>query len=481
MTERSSRAALAASLLATLAATLAIWAVFYPGLLSTDSLYHYRQAVGARFSAIWHPPLLPMLASVVFALGGDLGVLMLLQALAMLFGVRSLLAQTALHVLPAGTSRRHAPLLALAGLAVLLLPFSPLAYYAMTLWKDSWEAILMLWLGALAFRLRRLEPASDAAARMLLALLVVVATMAAMVRLNGTALLPAAAALIYLAGRGRGRRPALAAALLPLLVAPAANAWLNHRLNRHDPFAGTISEHPYSQIMLLELAGLCALSEQTCAGLPHFRSFVLHDRLAERYRPGDIGALFWEQPPILGDAVFRSPYPPLRAEYLRAVRANPLAIARLKLLSFYHLLGLERTALFFQSTIEPNDLELELDRRLASLRGRLVGFTTRAGEGGPLRWLSGVHLVWLAINLVGIAAAASSGALRRLPGSAVLVALLAVTLSYYLSYLPGTPVREFRLLYPATLVVQCLFLGWLGAFLVAAAERRRRPTSPPVA
>ena len=47
---------------------------------------------------------------------------------------------------------RSGPLLVLL---LLLVPISPLAFYLMTLWKDAWAAILMLWIGALGLDLFR--------------------------------------------------------------------------------------------------------------------------------------------------------------------------------------------------------------------------------------------------------------------------------------------------------------------------------------
>jgi hypothetical protein len=224
-----------------------------------------------------------------------------------------------------------------------------------------------------------------------------------------------------------------------------------------DAFFGVTRMHPDSQVMVLDLVGLCAASREVCAELPWTRSHVRDEAALARYRPGDIGFIFWDQPSPV-DTAMRLDYPRLRAEYLKAVRSFPGELARVKLTAFKTLLGIDQTSYFFHGTIVENPYGLRLNDRFARVRRSLTWRVAAAGESPVLRWIGGVHLVWIGVNVLWVAV------LLAMPGGGqyrFLACLLLAPLGYYLSYLAATPTHDFRFMYPSTLMIQCVTLSWL--------------------
>lgn len=68
-----------------------IWRIYYPGLMSPDSIDQYGQAYFGSF-VDWHPPLMSIVLRLVMKLGGGIGSLILFQCFAAVFGLRNLLS-----------------------------------------------------------------------------------------------------------------------------------------------------------------------------------------------------------------------------------------------------------------------------------------------------------------------------------------------------------------------------------------------------
>jgi len=438
--------------LLTILIALAIWRIFFPGLMSADSIDQYGQAVSGHFND-WHPPLLAIAIKVVLGLGGGIGLLMLGQCLAGVFGLRAL-ARGCLEIFhPDGEPRRIA-WRSFAVLVLLLIPLTPLAFYLMTLWKDAWAAVLMLWIGALALDLFR-----HGATHRRIVGLVLCAVLLALVRHNAVVVLPMVGLVLWMAVRRAGvsRRSALAFAASPLVLYVLANPVM-YALFHVRRF------HTDSAVMALDLVGLCAEGSAVCDRLPWTKAHILDPGALAQYRPGDIGFIFWDQPKHVAPSI-RQDYPRLRAEYFRAVEEFPGRLARIKVEAFETLFGLDRTFYFFHPSIVDNPYRLTLNERFAPVRRGLIAVTTEVAESPVLRWVSGVHLVWMIVDLLAVAGLA---ALSWRLGEAkyrYLAAVLLLPLGYYLSYLAATPMFDFRFMYPSTLMVQCVALSWLVGLL----------------
>ncbi|HSN89198.1 MAG TPA: hypothetical protein VL025_20705 [Thermoanaerobaculia bacterium] len=439
------------------AAGAAVWAVFRPGLLSFDSIAQYSQAFRGYYTD-WHPPLVSAALHLVLALGGSLSRFMLVQSVAGALGVWAFSGAVLSRLFGDTLSRPQAAWLSLLVLLLLLVPVSPLAFYLMTFWKDALAAILLLWIGTLAL-------GRPSAAR--IAALVLLAAAYGMVRHNAIVTLPVLG--LYLAVETWRRLPrgaALALAAAPLAAALSGGALLDAALDVEE-------SHPAGQVMILDLAGLCAEDRSTCGESPLFERHLRVPDLASRYRPGDLGAIFWEPPAAVdGRIVDPKLYPELSEQYWDVAADHPLLLAEVKAESFWTLLGTEETDYFFHDSVAENPFGLQLQPQLASVRERLFDLGRKTAAGGVLRWVAGVHLLWLAANVLWIAALARQG--RR-----KLALLLLVPLAYSLSYLLATTVQDYRFLYPSTLFVQCFTLaaalGGLAAYLRPQKPSGRRP------
>lgn len=149
--------------------------------MSFDSIAQYGQAMAGQYTD-WHPPLISILLHFVLALGGGVSLFMLAQCLAGVFGVRAFATACLRRLFGERMPPRRAAWLSLAVLLLLLVPPSPLAFYLMTFWKDSFALVLVLWIGALALR-ERLSPS-------VLAVLIVLAAAWGQVRHNSIVTLP---------------------------------------------------------------------------------------------------------------------------------------------------------------------------------------------------------------------------------------------------------------------------------------------------
>ncbi len=447
--------------LLTILIALAIWRVFFPGLMSADSIDQYGQAVTGNFND-WHPPLLAIAIKVVLELGGAIGLLMLGQCLAGVFGLRAL-ARGCLELFHPDAEPRKVAWRSFAVLVVLLIPLSPLAFYLMTLWKDAWAAVLMLWIGALALDLFR----RGATHRRIFGI-VTCAVLLGLVRHNAVVVLPVVGIVLWMGVRraGASRRSAFAFAASPLVLYLLANPLI-------DAVFHVKKFHTDSAVMALDLVGLCAEGSAVCDRLPWTKAHIVDPGALARYRPGDIGFIFWDVPKHVDPAI-RQDYFRLRAEYFRAVEEFPGRFARIKVEAFETLFGLDRTFYFFHPSIVDNPYRLTLNERFAPVRERLIAMATNVSQHPVLRWVSGVHLVWMVVDLVGIVGLA---ALSWRSGDAKyrdLAAVLLLPAGYYLSYLAATPMFDFRFMYPSTLMVQCVALSWLvGLFPGIAAEPHR--------
>lgn len=431
----------------TAAVVFILWRVFFPGLMSADSVAQYGQALTGRYND-WHPPLMSIVLEIVLASGGALGILMLGQCLAGAFGIRALAAACLRFLYGDRIPPHRMAWVSLLVLLALLVPVTPLAFHLMTFWKDTWAMVFLLWLCAVALDayLAGLTPTRGL-------LLAVLAAALGMVRHNAVFVLPLIGWVLWVLARAKGRRAALALAAAPLAIYLTAN-FVIYRVFEVEEF------HTDSAVMALDLVGLCAEDRAVCDRLPWTESHILDASALARYRPGDIGFIFWDEPKHVDPAI-RQDYPRLRAEYLRAAREFPWLLTEVKLEAFETLLGTDGTYYFFHGSIVENPYGLTLNPRFAPVRSGLKAATEAVGLHPILRWISGVHLVWIVVNIVWISGLLACSFRFQQPRYRFLAWVLLIPLGYYLSYLLASPARDFRFMYPSTLAIQCVTLSWL--------------------
>lgn len=418
-------------------AALLVWRIFFPALMSFDSWVQFRQAWAGQYDD-WHPPLMAIVLHQCFRLGRGIGLVTFVQCLAGLLGVWALAAAWLEAVFGPATPPRRTGWIAAGVALLLLLPVSPLPFYLATFWKDSWAAVLLVWVCAVSLRLLARPRWLPAVSLALLAVLLGLARHNAIVVLPVTGMVLAAA--FWRRSRATGVAMALAPLLLCLFVERAIDAAFDVK-----------PRHLERLMMVFDLAGVCAEDERACEELPYARSKAGGGDLARRYVPGDMGRSFPQ-----GILVREADAAALRGEYLRAVRRFPGLLARVKIEAFAPLLDPNGARMVVYRGMDANEFGLRLNDRFAAVRDRMTRATVWAGEKSPLlRPLVGSHLIWFGLNLLGIALLAAS------PGRRSLALVLLQPLAFYLSYLLATPEPDYRFLYPSTLVIQCVVLSTL--------------------
>ena len=333
--------------------------------------------------------------------------------------------------------------------------------------------VLMLWLGALLLRLETARASAAARAGVILT-----AAALAMVRHNSVVILPVAGLALWGALPPPRRWRDVALALAPAVVYAVGNFTLERA------FAVRKSQVT-STVMVLDLVALCASDPPACRALPWTESHTRDRPALANYRLGDTEIPFWKamQPVVTSMQADRDR---LRAEYREAWRRFPGELVACKIVGFVSLLGLEKTHYFFQGSITENPYHLALDDRLAPVRNWLERTANGVADHPLLRWVSGVHAIWLVVNAVGVAGFLAFGRIHRDSSLTRLGVVLLVPLVYYSSYLPVSTVQDFRFMYPATLFVQCvtaasLVGGWRRAADLRPPPELRRswPSAPP--
>ena len=424
-------------------AAIILWAVFYPSLMCNDSLAWYEQATVGVYDD-WHPPLPALVLAAFLHAGPGLGGVLLVQCLFACFGV-VVFAKEALGIVRPDLSPGARGWLGAGVLWALLLPLSPLAFYFATYLKDTWEAILLLWAGALLATLLRATGARFAAR---LALLFAVITVAGLVRHNAVLLLPFFLPALWIVLRRRSAALTWLA-LLPLLLYPLAHFAIVRAAHVHN-------KHIENYVMAVELVEMYRRWPDLRPELPYTAAHLVGDNYDTYFRFPEITTLVMQNPPVVDYEYLRwRRNIELSREYWGAVSRRPVRVAALKASAFAALLF--HTGEWFYPGLDPNAYSLSLNHPLAPVRERWIRRGLAAGAS-PLRWVFGVHAVWLLAGAVILIAAFRA---RREPRMQLAAAALCIPLGYAATYLAAAPHLHFRFLYPASLWIQVVVVAWL--------------------
>jgi hypothetical protein len=413
-----------------LAAGVLLWLIFYPGLLSYDSLQQYAQARAGDFND-WHPPLMAVVLGLVMRIGGDIGGITLAVCLLGLFGLRAALLEIASLKIKRSPRLEWLATLAAVGF---LLPFTPLAFYFVSFWKDTWLAVALLWLVAILCQQYR-----QAALRgVSLARGVGIALLAGLlpsIRHNALVILPAVSAcsvLIYYRRMRIVRNVAFS--LGPFLFAALLSFFWHSGMGvKYTYVANSIKE--------MEMVGLCKRWPTKCS-FPYSASHLASP-------PWEAGSPDLHLPPqtLWGRSAYE-PNADLDREHQRAWRTLPLEMLRVKL-GYFRYMFFPRSLSLFQTEIDPNEFGLHLNSFFQKPRDVVIQVSKTMAARSWLAWVFYSHIAWFLLAHIAVATFLFKRA--WLPAL-----LLLFPLSYYYSYLLASTVTEFRLMYPATLLVQVM-------------------------
>jgi hypothetical protein len=452
--------------------TIGVWLAFRPALMSPDSIAQYREALTGEFTD-WHSPAMSFFIRLALLSGLGLSGLMLIQSLAMSYGVFCL-ARSTIRLWGDRKTNPSFTAAAAASIFVLLMtPFSPLLFYSMTLWKDAWLMVVFLWIGVASIRLCSSDSdASDRNNGWSLAALILLMALALLLRQNALPLVVPFAVLLALLARRRKtlRRGAFLFALLPLVIAQAGKGVLS--------FTHSVQQtHTIQSAMALDLVGMIIRNRELCADFPVTCAHLRPDYEA-RYLPGHVTPLMWDSDSILPlEFITPERNEALRTEYERAIVRHPLTLAKVKTEAYLRLLKPE-IRYTFQTQMTPNDLGIEHHSETELIRRLLTGVAARVSSS-PLRWMFGIHLVWLSLGVARLLMAAYR--IRRTHDSreVFIAVILTIALIYALTFLAATLAHDFRYLYPATLLIQILFLSELAVWMYRSRARNGSRGSAP--
>jgi hypothetical protein len=457
-------------------ATLAIlvWLIFYPGLLSNDSLTLYSNAVTWTFWD-WHPPIMAIVLALALAAGLDLGHLMLLQCLLVLFGLRALV--TSCLQLPTQSpalSPTARGWLAILVVVLFLLPIGPLVFYAMTFWKDVWLTAAFLWIASyLLWAFRRSQRAPERSGWPHLIALALLLGLAGLLRHNAKVVLPAFGLCLAMVARRSSPLVRLGVVFLPLALTFSLEALLTWSFHVQRL-------HVANPLMAADLVGLCVKYPDTCREFPYTRASIKPELVRDRFRFGDVDPLLWSAPLIVDpDYVsFTRENPRLRREYVRALLRHPGKLASVKLEAFLNLVTPRGYAYYWAHfDIMPNTFGLTLNRRWAPVRDVLVGWGRTVSTAPLWHWISGEHLVWLLLGLGLIVRDYCRFFTRGHVNFLFEGTLLLSFVAYSLTYLLATQAWDFRYMYPTTIVVQVFVVTAGISALYQRGSRDARPAN----
>ena len=437
------------SLIIVLFLAIFTWTIFYPGILSFDSIYTFREAVTGDISDI-RPPLLTLILQVLLKAGGNIGLLTLLECLLGFLGVRRLaLALTGLfHV------KKHIQEMT-TSIVILLLssPLTPMPVYFATFWFDSWLVIFLLWISAYL-----IELANDTEARTkrvnqkgLLSILLI--TLVMLTRLNSSILyLTLISALSWVLWKNNFPRKKL----IFLIISPLAFYFI------FLFFQYNILEvkrmHTERAHFALDLASMLTYNPAICQTLSLPSCYLVQETFPPEFVVGH-GAIDH----TLNQGLLRSEpsfyklvvSPNLSKDLWLATINYPLTYGIVKVLNFVDYIR-PRNQYYFQSFIYPNDFNLNFVPEFESIRNTLFRMLHNVYMHPILKIFSFVHLPWILLDLIGIFYCFITGQKSKV--RMILGFILLTPGLYYFSYLIALPASDFRYMYPSTLIVQVMVL-----------------------
>lgn len=460
-----------------------IWQIFYPGLMSPDSLDQYGQALSGVYND-WHPPVMSIILHFIMKLGGGIGLMILLQCLAALFGMRSAMSLLLIFFSGGGRiSRPTARWVATLVTVLFLIPFlTPFGLFSVIFWKDAWIAIASLWIISYILWLF-LNHVSLNQRAFLIHVVLLSAGSALMVLTRHNAIVMSPIICIILAiliGLKLGRKWVIAGAL-PLVLALILNPVIYTVFNVGRTYTGNTvlssdlavmlklypeldSEFPLSArhknaptVLLTDNGGLW---NETTEGKP---CPYINKKSCDSEMPlacfGNPENTFLIEANDCYMPVGRD-NPLLKAEYYRAWTRHPIRLLKAKTYLFTQMLNSNNWQAFeIPCEISGNTMGLKLNDNFARSRETICYLSHEVANKGYFNWISGIHPLWLVLNIFLVIYFALKFLFKRDTKSVFLFLLFLMPLSYYLSYILAATTPDYRFMYPSTLMMQVIFVS----------------------
>lgn len=359
-------------------------------------------------------------------------------------------------------SSGFAHIVSLVTFSILLIPWSPLQYYLVTFIKDSFFAFSLCWLIALILNFIRVK-VNVIQFNILYSLLTILLVFCLSSRHNALILFPLILFSQYMILKTRqiSLRKMIVYFSMPWILFFGVK-----KIN--TDFFEIQKTYPFQQVIAQDLISMVYLKPDIRKNFPYLNSNLKSNYL-EGFEWGNVHRIYFE------DTIVNEEYRygnEMTEEYMRAILHYPLLFIKTKWLNFQTLLSFEVPHNWFYLGVDKQDIaqhgSIILTKRSEKLiqnttfnkiRSKIFYFSIAISDNMSSRLFSGINAVWLIINILSIFVLIFFIIKTRINPFSLIIILFPFL--YYFSYLVATTAHDFRFMYPATLVVQTLFLSFL--------------------
>lgn len=426
--------------------SVAIWRVFYPGLMTSDSIDQYGQALSGSIRD-WHPPLMAIVLWLFFKLGLGISGLILLQCLGAVFGLRSAISKLAIFFSNKLILESQARLYGTILTIIFLLPFlSPYIFITIIFWKDAWLTIGLLWLVSYVLWINlNSESFSYRVFLTHFTLLSLGWSLTVLIRHNAFVMLPVICLLLATIYNQKVRRYGFILAIIPLVFSFCLNPLVKYAFNVQPTAINNL-------IISNDLASMLDYYPELADEYP--ATAARHN-----YAP------LWRE--TEDKETVEAHNKAVRAEYLVALKNHPEKLVSVRLRLFGMMLSPKvlGTQKMGYDVIEENPYGLQINNDYKNSRNYLTDLSWNLGHRWYLIWLSGWHMVWFIINSILALIYSIKIFLKRKVEYKIIFLLYLIPFSYYFSYILAATSPDYRFMFPATLIMQVLTITQLLALI----------------
>lgn len=432
-----------------------IWQIYYPGLMSNDSIDQYLEAATGSYNS-WHPPLMSIVLSAFLKMGGDIGSLILLQCCLAVFGLRNLISLLILFFSNQLISKLSCRWAATVVTILFLIPFlTPLMFFSIVFWKDSWLAIMLLWIVSyflwLFLNLQSLTKKRFVIHILLLSLL---SAAIILVRHNAVVIFPVFCLFFAFLGKIRLGKIGLITVGFLLLFAVILNPLVSYIFDVKSNNAGKL-------VLANDFAKMLRLYPELQTAYPlanrnQYLPVVCHNHVF----------IYWGINVGEDNA-------DLKNEYLKALTTHRSELLFTRLYLFGKMLdsdSWQEPKLVYETT--GNQYGLENNGKFIKARRTLQHLSQDTGTQWYFIWISRMHIVWIILNVLFLIGSLINIYIKRDRKSIFSLLLYLVPLSYYFSYVLAAVDSDYRYMYPSTLIMQAFVISLLLAKLLQYFQNR---------
>ncbi len=423
-----------------------LWIMFYPGILSWDSLYYFQQASTGQFID-WHPPLLAFVLAFVLKMGGGLGVITFFQCFGGIFGV----CQLVIEIMSLFQIRRS-DIVVFGVVIVLVSPLTPFSIYLATFWKDTWFLISLIWLLVFWAKLIISTRSGFQVKNWDIAGFLFFLCLALLVRHNTYILYGASALFLIfvLGGSSINLYRKIFIITTPLFVLYMFSLFEYNYMN-------TEKMHIESVVYAIDLLSMVDLDNSVIQDTPYLHQYLTSDFYSD-FRIGDEGTVYALSGQVLRLEFYDNPAE-IQDEYIFTVLKHPLVWLEAKWIMYVDFFRVGRERYLYHDHVQQNMYGVKFSDKFAVPRDMFFNAAGFFSTNQIAKWFSYEHLVWFSVNIILILVYLVNWITKRKKSFLLLSFLFVPSLAYYFSYFLAITLSDFRFLYPATIAIQVISLS----------------------